>query len=36
MTEGIVKIGKAYITLDSKSSEAIVMIHIPMDYEIIE
>lgn len=36
MTEGTVKIGKPYFTLDSKPSEAIVMIHIPMDYEIIE
>lgn len=34
MTEGTVKIGKPYITFDSKTSEALVLIHIPMDYQI--
>jgi hypothetical protein len=36
MTKGTVKIGEPFITLDSNSSEAIISIHIPMDYEIIE
>lgn len=33
---GTVKIGEPYVTYDSKPSEALIIIHIPMDYKIID
>ena len=34
MPRGTVKIGNPYITLGSDPSEAVVTVHIPMDYQI--
>jgi len=36
MTQGTINIGEPYYTLDSTPREAIISIHIPMDYEIID
>lgn len=36
LTEGTIKIGEPYVVLDSTPTEAIISIHIPMDYEIID
>ena len=33
---GTVTIGEPYITYDSSSSEALVIVHIPMDYVSID